>query len=326
MAARHSRHNGMIARLLRRLKPKAKSVIITVYGDSIMHHGGCAWLGSLIRLAAPLGLNERLVRTSVFRLVREDWLVAEQIGRRSYYRLTANGSRRVDAAHGRIYHQAHRRWNRRWTLVVTQAAALGAERRKALHDDLRWQGFGQLANGVMLHPDPDEADLRALLAGADVERQVPVMRATAGSGTGAEALRGVIHRSWDMERLAADYAAFLSTFRPVAETLGATARLDPETCFAVRTLLMHAYRRVLLRDPKLPEELLDANWPGTAARLLCRDLYRRIQAPAERHLLAMLETPAGAAPAAHPSYFRRFGGLNGPAKSDTKTALARRKL
>ncbi|MCC6947904.1 MAG: phenylacetic acid degradation operon negative regulatory protein PaaX [Bradyrhizobiaceae bacterium] len=311
----------MVARLLRRLKPKAKSVIITVYGDSITHHGGCAWLGSLIRLVAPLGLNERVVRTSVFRLVREDWLVAEQIGRRSYYRLTESGRRRVDAAHGRIYHRARRPWDRRWTFVITQAAAA---RRKALHDDLRWQGFGQLASGVMLHPDPDEADLRALLAGAGAERQVLVMRATAESPDGA--LREVIHRAWDMRRLAVDYTAFLSTFRPVAEALGAAGKLDPETCFAVRTLLMHAYRRVLLRDPKLPEELLEPDWPGTAARLLCRDLYRLVQAPAEQHLMAELETPAGGAPAAYLSYFSRFGGLDGPAEYDTKIALIGKKL
>ena len=33
-------------------------------------------LGSLIRLAAPFGLTERLVRTSVARLARDGWLAA----------------------------------------------------------------------------------------------------------------------------------------------------------------------------------------------------------------------------------------------------------
>lgn len=311
--ARPSRQNGAVARLLRRLKPRAKSVIITVYGDSVAHHGGSAWLGSLIRLVGPLGLNERVVRTSVFRLAREDWLAAEQIGRRSYYRLTESGRRRVEAAHGRIYHQARRPWDRRWTLVVTQAATLDARRRKALHDDLRWQGFGQLAAGVMLHPDPDQAGLRELLAGARAGHQALVLRAEAEPWTGAAAINDVIRRSWDMQRLAADYAAFLATFRPVADALAASGGPDPETGFAVRTLLMHAFRRVLLRDPKLPEELLAPDWPGLAARLLCRDLYRLVEGPAEQHLMAMLETPEGAAPAAEPSYFSRFGGLDGPA-------------
>jgi phenylacetic acid degradation operon negative regulatory protein len=41
----------------------------------------------------------------------------------------------------------------------------------------------------------------------------------------------------------------------------------------VRTLLIHEYRRVLLRDPNLPEALLPAGWPGLQARALCESLY-----------------------------------------------------
>ena len=43
---------------------RAKSLIVTVYGDLIAAHGGTVWLGSFIRLVEPLGLNERTVRTS----------------------------------------------------------------------------------------------------------------------------------------------------------------------------------------------------------------------------------------------------------------------
>jgi phenylacetic acid degradation operon negative regulatory protein len=137
-----------------------------------------------------------------------------------------------------------------------------------------------------------------------------VMRTTAEPWVAADAQRDLIDRSWDMKRLAADYKTFLDAFLPVWQKLSTADKLDPQTCFVVRTLLMHAFRRVLLRDPKLPDELLPANWPGTAARLLCRDLYKLIHRPAERHLMTKLQTVEGAAPAAHPSYFTRFGGLN----------------
>ena len=69
-----------VAALPRRLKPRAKSLIMTVWGDAIAPHGGTVWLGSLIRLLAPLGLNERLVRTGVLRLVRDGWLAARPTG------------------------------------------------------------------------------------------------------------------------------------------------------------------------------------------------------------------------------------------------------
>jgi len=135
------------------------------------------------------------------------------------------------------------------------------------------------------------------------------MRTTAEPWVASAALHDLINRCWDMKRLVADYTAFLEAFRPVWQTLSAANDLDPQTCFVVRTLLMHAYRRVLLRDPTLPDELLEANWPGTSARLLCRNLYKLIQAPAEQHLMATLETVDGAPPEAHPSYYARFGGL-----------------
>ena len=60
-------------------------------------------LGGLIDLLAPLGINERLVRTSVFRLAREGWLKAKPIGRESLYRLTRDGARRFRQAYRRIY-------------------------------------------------------------------------------------------------------------------------------------------------------------------------------------------------------------------------------
>ena len=53
---------------------RSGSLIITVYGDAIAPRGGTTWLGSLIALLEPFGLNPRLVRTSVFRLAKDVWL------------------------------------------------------------------------------------------------------------------------------------------------------------------------------------------------------------------------------------------------------------
>ena len=72
-----------------------------------------------------------------------------------------------------------------------------------------------------------------------------------------------------------DYRQFLQRFGAVIERFRADARVhDPAQCFVVRTLLIHAYRRVLLRDPLLPAALLPLDWPGAAAYALCRDFYR----------------------------------------------------
>ena len=64
---------------------RAGSLIITVFGDAVLPRGGTVWIGSLIRVLGDFGVSERLVRTSVFRLTRDNWLYVNQVGRRSYY-------------------------------------------------------------------------------------------------------------------------------------------------------------------------------------------------------------------------------------------------
>ena len=305
------RIGDIVGQIFGRLRPKAKSLIITVYGDAISHHGGSAWLGSVINLVEPLGLNERIVRTSVFRLSKEEWLSSMQIGRRSYYRLTEMGRRRFEAAHNRIYHHSGKPWDGRWTLAITNIEGLEAERREGLRRDLGWLGFGQLANGVMVHPDPDKGAVRQALVEAGALERAVVMSSAAEEWVTSDALRDLIHGCWDLDRLAADYTEFLDIFRPLWQALSGNGELDPELCFVVRTLLMHGYRRALLRDPMLPDELLPAHWPGTSARLLCRNLYRLVEAAAETHVMGMLETAEGPVPEAHPIYYTRFGGLQG---------------
>ena len=64
----------LVARYRRQRPLRGGSLIVTIFGDAIMPRGGAVTLGSLISLAAPFGLNERLVRTAAARLAKEGWL------------------------------------------------------------------------------------------------------------------------------------------------------------------------------------------------------------------------------------------------------------
>ena len=87
---------------------------------------------------------------------------------------------------------------------------------------------------------------------------------------------------------------------------------DPAQCFIVRTLLIHAFRRVMLRDPLLPPVLLPLDWPGAAAYALCRDFYRLTHRCAEQHLLATLRGNGERLPPANAAFYARFEGLGQP--------------
>jgi phenylacetic acid degradation operon negative regulatory protein len=287
---------------------RAKSLLATVFGDAIAPHGGTARLSGLIALAAPFGINERAVRTAVFRLAAEGWLESGQVGRRSHYSLTEAGRRRFESAFRRIYAGASPEWRGDWCLVL-EGPDLPRERRKALEAELGWLGFGRFAPGLLAHPGIDDAAVNAALQGLRVAGDVLVMRTAPAAVSFAAPLPALVRRAWDLERLEADYRAFLARFRPALQPLQGRADADPERSFVVRTLLIHEYRRVTLRDPQLPAELLPAAWSGAAARTLTRNLYALTQQAAEAHLRATLDTPDGPLPPAAPDFQQRFGGL-----------------
>ena len=89
---------------------------------------------------------------------------------------------------------------------------------------------------------------------------------------------------WDLAELTRAYQHFVRSFAPLAAALEARGTVTPEVAFVARTLLIHEYRRIHLRDPLLPDVLLPATWVGGAAYELCRRLYRSLFNPAERHL------------------------------------------
>jgi phenylacetic acid degradation operon negative regulatory protein len=289
---------------------RANSLIITVYGDMIAPHGGSVWLGGFIRLVEPLGLNPRMVRTSVFRLSRENWLASEQVGRRSFYGLTATGRRRFEHAYRRIYEESRSAWNGDWQIVLLSGDALDPAARDALRKELLWEGFGAIAPGVLAHPSAQCERLLDILQVADAREKVVVLQASTLGALSSRPLKELVDQCWSLGKIAVEYQSFIERFRAVARILRGEASPDPEQCFVVRTLLMHEFRRVQLRDPLLPQQLSPSGWPGDTARELCRDIYRMCWTSTERHLLSMLETADGPLPRSAETFHARFGGVH----------------
>ncbi len=282
------------------------SLIISVFGDAIAPHGGAVWLGSLINALEPFGINQRLVRTSVFRLAKEGWLDSEQIGRRSYYSLSAQGRTRFNEASRRIYSEPRKAWSGDWCLVLL--AGVSGEYREDIRKALGWIGFAPFSANVLAHPSPDLSMVEEELAQLPGNDQILVMRANAFSDR-KRYLKELVKGAWALEDLDVRYAEFLQRFRPVYQAARNSRRaLDTELAFRVRTLLIHEYRKILLRDPFLPDELLPERWNGIAAYQLCRNIYALVAGPTEAYLTASLETADGPLPPADPAFHSRFSG------------------
>jgi len=306
----HSRMNdrpdaaaALVARFRRQRPLRGGSLIITVFGDALAPRGGAITLGSLIGLMAPFGLTERLVRTSVARLAADDWLDGRRLGRLSEYRLSATGRQRFSDATRRIYAGPATQWGGRWTLVLMSGTSPAGRRR--IRETLLWEGFGDLGAGVLAHPALTPRETLAHLAAAGLADAPVVLESRS---TTAAADRRLIEDGWDLRELALRYARFIRQFQPLLPLL--REPLAPATAFIVRTLLIHEYRKIHLRDPLLPPSLLPADWPGVLAYDVCRSVYEQVFRAAEQHLAALATRLDGPLPAPEPALYRRFAGLS----------------
>ncbi len=282
---------------------RSGSLIVSLFGDVIAPHGGSVWLGCIIDALDAFGINERLVRTSVSRLAKKNWIVAERIGRRSYYRLTDSGLRRFEDASRRIYSEPRRDWNGEWCLVLLD----GVE--SACRDDIRrelgWLGFAAFSSSVLACPshafDAVETRLSTLEGGSDA-----LLMDARPQTSSAVKLQQQVRDAWQLEELEVRYAAFLQQFQPAYLAAREQTGIDEEQAFYLRLLLIHEYRRILLRDPFLPNDLLPPDWHGAAAYQLCRNFYKILSHSAESYIVTKIENAYGPLPPADASFHRRF--------------------
>ena len=290
--------------------PRAKSLVMTLFGDVITPHGGEVWLGSLIELLAPFGISDRLVRTSVFRLAEEGWLDAQREGRRSRYTLNPRSAARFERAYRRIYTPVHRDWDERWTLVLANVGKITAEQRATLRKELLWQGYRVVAPYVLAHPAPDMETLEDILLRTETKDTVFVCTATQPEPLPARPLGDLVAQCWELEPVFDEYTRFLADFQDLADILGASPTgVSPEAAFMIRELMMHAFRRINLHDPQLPLALLPSQWPGDMAYELCRQIYQATHKSSEQFVLDTLRREDELAPGVAGYFYERFGGL-----------------
>lgn len=296
---------------------RSKSLIITIWGDSIAPRARGLWLSQLIAMLRLFHVDERLARTSTFRLAEEGWLVSERTGRKSRYSLTDSGLHRIDTAHRRIYDPPPQRWPGIWTIAILSKVGNHLAERAELRRELEWEGFGTLAPGIAVHPCVDREAMASVLDRLGLTGSAIVLEAQDLQGFSALESRALIAECWNLEALSQMYAAFNARFDPLLRLLDESndskgdskgdSRIDGQTAFVLETLLIHSWRRVVLHDPRFPADLLPESWPGLTGYDLCRRLYLRLFEQAGEFVARHLDE--GESRIRAHDYFARFSGL-----------------
>jgi phenylacetic acid degradation operon negative regulatory protein len=245
------------------------ALVFTFFCDVVTQHGGEIWLGSIIRTLSPLGINERLTRTAVFRLVQDGWLESRKQGRRSFYQLSKTGQNYYRRAASRIYASDKPAWDGVWTVLFT--SLVPEEKRAALKRGLLWLGYGKMATGVYALPCDARPALFELLADLEIDDSIVCMRAkTDGSGN----LKKLVTSRWNLDELRQRYRRFNSQYLVAHNLLIQSNEQGGQSMLLLRVLLIHEYRRILLSDPALPAVMLPVDWEGYAAQTLTSEIYR----------------------------------------------------
>jgi phenylacetic acid degradation operon negative regulatory protein len=280
-----------IIELLKREPSRTGSIVITVFGDAIVPRGGSVWLGTLLEFFRTIEIDSGVVRTAMSRLAADGWLERQRVGRNSFYRLVKKGRQTFDAATKHIYDPQVSDWTGRFELLLIG----NGEDRDASREALKNAGFGSPLPGVWIAPSgvpiPEEA--------AHAIR----LEVSAEDDSG----RRLLSESWPLDRTADAYLKFMKIFEPLRGWIDRREPLADVDAFTARILLIHYYRRVVLRDPLLPAALLPRDWPGRAARQLCGEIYRGLLPASERWLDRNGVNETGPLPAAGEELARRFG-------------------
>ncbi len=216
------------------------SLIVTVFGDLARAEGASIDGAALGRIMAAMAVKPEAMRVALHRLRKEGWIESRKAGRGAVHALTAEGRRVSEAAAPRIY-AARAEGPEAWFLALGEGAVEAGA------------GEVQLAANAVLTPVPD-----AGLAAGRVEA-LP---------------------AWVKTRLCSD--ALFEEAAALERALSAVRvpeELAPVEVAALRALVVHSWRRVVLRVPQVPVRFMPEGWAGERCRSQVVALLAALQRP-----------------------------------------------
>ncbi|MPZ97064.1 MAG: PaaX family transcriptional regulator [Propionibacteriales bacterium] len=255
----------------------ARSALFDLYGDHVRARGGKAPVAALVRLLGALDIAAPAVRTAVSRMVRQGWLQSVRLPSGPGYALTPKATRRLDEAAVRIYRTRTDEWDGRWHLLVVEPPA-DRSARDRLRAGLSFLGYAALAETTWLAAQSTE-EVDGLLA-AD---RICAHRFRSELDGDPAALAAT---AWDLDGLARAYRHWQADAEGIVAPAG--NRPTDEQAFAVRSRLVHEWRKFLFTDPGLPRDLLPTSWPGDKAATFFDEQAGRLLPAAQRFVATAL--------------------------------------
>lgn len=277
--------------------PNPQHLLITLLGDFWSGNPVPVPSAALVRMLGEFGISPASARSAVLRLTSRGVLAASKAGRNTLYRLSDEVERVGHRNSPNLFEFADDRledWDGRWRLVCFTIPEERRQTRSSLRSTLRSHGFAAIQEGVWLSGHPfDPAFLRQL-----EEFDEPSITAFEADLVLPARLTGRLPAHPDTEGLATAYRSFIERYEPVLDALRRSS-VSPVEAFVHRVRMADEWRGLYRRDPRMPHQLLPADWPLVPAGRLYVELYDGLGALAEmraRDLLRDFGLPEGSAP------------------------------
>lgn len=226
--------------------PRVWSVLVTIFGDLAQTEGETVSGPTLTRLTDAMGIKPEAVRVALHRLRNDDWITSVKSGRTALHALTEHGLRESQRA-SRLIYEPTEALPKGWQVALTQNNDAGLKSR------LSDSGFHQIQPRMFIAHD----EVRT-------PRDCVILQ-----GKEAPVWFGPQIISADLTQ---QFADLLTVLRSVADGLAASQDLDIVDKVLTRCLVVHHWRRLVLRAPYLPPSVTGDDWPGH----LCRAEVARI--------------------------------------------------
>jgi len=222
------------------------SLIVTVFGDLAQNPGDGISGPLLSAILDPVGVKPEASRVATHRLRKEGWIVSERSGRNRLHHLTEFGRTQSAAASPRIYSAPV--FDPVWHILLMAPGV------RATADHVAVMPRVFLGNG----PAPHRAD--ALVIEGGVTNVPAWMKAQIASAS-----------------LREKYAVLETVLSQIS--LSVPPALTPLETAILRTLIVHHWRRLVLRHPALPDGFYSSDWRGTACRKTAFSLLDALPRP-----------------------------------------------
>lgn len=237
----------LVNRALGPSTPRVWSLLVTMFGDLALAPDARLSGATVNAITAKIGIKPEATRVALHRLRKEDWIESHRTGRQTRYGLTPHGRSQTRAAWPRVYGPA----------LEGLQAVLVVEDPSSPAD---WPTDHASAATVQIGPKT------FVTTGTDVQKGhlcLPLKQ----DATLPDWVRDKLCPP-EVQTSSVDLAQRLSGVLADDRLTG----LSLLQRSALRIVIVHDWRRLILRTPAFPEDLLAPRWKGAE----CRDAIRAL--------------------------------------------------